>query len=75
MQRITAIPSVKASIETSSPSNNSSITIDSPAEPNFLSIKISSIALHASSLFFVTITPFPAARPEAFITSAGNCAL
>lgn len=36
---------------------------------------ISRTALQASSLFFATITPFPAARPLAFTTKAGKFAL
>lgn len=36
---------------------------------------ISSTALHASSLLVATMTPFPAARPLAFTTRAGNSAL
>ena len=55
-------------IEASSPSINSSINIRFPASPNFFSIIILLIASLASSTELQIITPFPAARPLAFIT-------
>lgn len=61
--------------ETSSPLSFSSTTILLPAEPYFLSPKISSTAAHASSLLLATTTPFPAANPLALTTSASYVAL
>ena len=61
--------STKASIDVSIPLRNSSITIFSPAVPNFLSFIISFSVFIASSLFSEIITPFPAAKPSAFITT------
>ena len=57
-----------AKIEASSPSINSSIITLLPLLPNFLSIKIDSNALIASFSDSATVTPFPAAKPSAFIT-------
>ena len=55
--------------DASTPSILSSIIILDPASPNDFFVKIVSIASLASSLFLQTITPFPAARPSAFITT------
>ena len=61
--------STNARIEVSIPFKNSSITILSPAAPNFLSDIISFKVAIASSLFSGITTPFPAANPSAFITT------
>ena len=55
--------------DASIPSIRSSIMIFEPAVPNALSINILSIAANASSLSLQTITPLPAARPSALITT------
>lgn len=61
--------------EISSPLSFSSTTIVLPAEPYFLSPKISSTAAQASSRLFATKTPLPAANPLALTTSASYEAL
>ena len=61
-------PSVNASTETSGPVRNSSITIRSPFLPNFLFRIISVTAFFASSSVSAITTPFPSARPSAFMT-------
>jgi hypothetical protein len=61
-------PSQKARTETSSPSKNSSITTSEPAtSPKILSSIICLTAFFASSTFVGIITPFPAAKPDAYI--------
>ena len=65
---IIVFPSVIESIEASTPSRNSSITIVFPAFPNLSSTMHSLTALTASSLFWHIITPFPAANPSALTT-------
>src|SRR5450759_2539686 len=58
-----------ANSETSSPSMNSSMSISRPAAPNTRSLSIALMARSASTALCATITPFPAARPDAFITT------
>ena len=68
-------PSVSASTDSSSPSRNASITISRPASPNALSSSMLRAARSASSRVSHTITPFPAASPDALTTSGMGCVL
>uniref|UniRef100_A0A915I4P2 Uncharacterized protein n=1 Tax=Romanomermis culicivorax TaxID=13658 RepID=A0A915I4P2_ROMCU len=56
--------------ETSTPSRSSSTTTSAPASLNFLSSSDSRTAWQASPIFLATVTPLPAARPEALTTKA-----
>ena len=62
-------PSHSAMYDASTPSMRSSIMIFEPALPNTLSTSILSMAENASSLLLQTITPLPAAKPSALITT------
>jgi hypothetical protein len=59
----------------SSPLSSSSTTMALLAFPNFFSSSICRAASHASARVLATTTPFPAASPDAFTTSASNPAL
>ena len=67
---IANFPSDNAMYDASTPSILSSIMILFPASPNFLLTNIISIAFSASVLLLQTITPFPAAKPSAFMTTS-----
>src|SRR5579883_2031069 len=62
-------PSVRKSNETSSPSMCSSTRISAPAAPNTRWVSMASIAASASASVPATVTPLPAASPEALITT------
>ena len=61
-------PSVMANTESSSPVMHSSTTTSRPASPNRKSSIISRRASRARSSVWHTMSPFPAARPEALTT-------
>ena len=65
-------PSQKASIDISVPVRRSSSRISSPADPNRRSTSIDLIASAASSSVAGTITPLPAANPEALTTGGSG---
>ncbi len=65
----TRSPSVRASTDTSSPSMNSSTSTWWPLSPKALPSSIDSMASSASARVSQTITPLPAASPEALITT------
>ena len=69
----TVYPSQKARQETSWPSSRSSITTWSPADPNSEFNMIDSRPLIASCLVSGRMTPFPAAKPDAYYIKFVGC--
>ena len=67
-----ALPSVKASTDTSGPSKNSSMTTRSPLLPKAWSHMVCLTASSASRVFLQISTPLPSARPSALTTSGAG---